>query len=347
MSKLDQAIEDLDLEAWIEDYDDIKSGGTHEIRVQNCPKCGNSKYKLYVNTEKQRWICYVCDWGRGLADVCSLLAAVSGRPKGSIQLELARSVRPAPKPDDFTQKLTEAFFPAEEPPEQVQEAILPGDDNLTGVTGTRVRNYAYGRGLTDRDLDHYELRAASKLRKKYTGPFLVFPVFFGEIPVAWQGRRISDREPKYVSADDISDWLWPMPDDFDSHELVILTEGVFDAMALLRYGFSACCTFGKKISNRQLAHLRRNRVIELAFAWDANALGDIEREARRAQGTFPKVSVVDLSRLNKVGVANPDPGECLENEELSDWLCQCVRDRIDADSSDFYHWRLQRRFRRH
>lgn len=341
MSKLDQALEDLDLEAWIEGYDDVKSGGTHEIRVQNCPNCGNSKYKLYVNVEKQRWICYVCDWGRHQGDVCTLLAAISGRPKGAIQIELAKSVRPAPKPDTFAAKLSEAFFPpSQEPPEEVQEVVLPGEDSFTGIISGRVRDYAYTRGLTDRDLEFYEFRAATKLRR-YSGPFLVFPVFMQDIPVAWQGRRIVNREPKYVSSDDISDWLWPMPEDHDSSDLIILVEGVFDALALLKYDYPACCTFGKKISKRQLRHLQRHRVLELAFAWDAHEVTAIEREARRARGIFPKVSAVDFRLPNKAGVKNPDPGDCLTNDKLVDWLCCCITNRIDVDSTEFYHWRLK------
>lgn len=339
MSRLDDALEDLDVEAWLEDYEEIRPGGKYEIRLQNCPKCGNDDFKLYVNTEKLVWICYVCDYGRHQGDICTLLADVAGKSKAAIQIELAQPLKPTPKPSEFLAKLHESFAaPPQGGPEPVETVILPGNLGFMGIVSRRVREYAMRRGLTDMDLDRYQLRTATKLRN-FPGPYLVFPVYFEGKPVAWQGRTIGSAEPKYVSSDDVANWLWPMP---DSAERVTLVEGVFDAIALLRCGYNACCTFGKKISKRQLGHLHRNHVTEIAFAWDANALTDIEREARRAQGLFPTVSIVDLSKPNDVNLTDPDPGDCLAHPQLKRWLHDCVGDPISVDSAEFFEWCLQR-----
>lgn len=340
MSRLDQALEELDLEAWLEDHDEIKHGGGDEIRVKNCPKCGNDKFKLYVNIEKRAWICYRCDWGRHLGDVCQLMAAVSGRHVMDIRVELAKSVVPAPKGSEFESKLASMLNakPIPVKPVTVTSVVLPGTASWGGITSGRVLEYARRRGLTDNEITRYELRCTTRLRA-YQGPYLVFPVCYETTPVGWQGRHIADKEPRYVSSDDIADWLWPVEGSVMSG--VVLCEGVFDALGIRRLGWNGLCTFGKKISTRQVDLLRTLGVRDVTLAWDANALADIERAALKLRATFEKVYVADLSRKSGVAV-EPDPGDTVQNPALKDWLHACLNERIDMDSDEFYQWRLRR-----
>lgn len=347
MSRLDQAIDNLDLEAWLSEYDDVKEGGSDEIKLRNCPKCGNDKFKLYVNVEKKLWICYRCDWGRHLGDVCQLLAEVSGRNLHDVRLELAKTAVPAVSDENFMTNLQSAFgdLPDEDDGAELEEADLPGA-SLVGDSSTvanRVRQYAYRRGLGDADIERYELRYSARLRS-YTGEYLVFPVFRRNFVVAWQGRTTGTHEPRYVSYDDIAHWLWPLSSTYYAYvartKSAFLVEGVFDAVGMHSVGHhNALCTFGKKISKRQVALLLRLGVQEVTIAWDPEAARDVERAALYLRSMFPRVYIVDLALL---GSTKLDPGDVIMDRTLTTALTSAVAHRIDVQSQDFYQWQLRR-----
>ena len=90
---LDKAIEGLDLEDWLAPYTDILRAGYNEIKLKECPVCGNYKHKVYVNTSKRCWDCKRCGWGKGQGDICVLLSAVSGIHINNVKLSLVRDFK--------------------------------------------------------------------------------------------------------------------------------------------------------------------------------------------------------------------------------------------------------------
>ena len=76
MTQTDKALDYLDLQTWLEQYVETKTFGT-ELRIRECPVCGNDKWKLYVNLEKKLWFCQRCTWGKNSRDVCILMSKVS------------------------------------------------------------------------------------------------------------------------------------------------------------------------------------------------------------------------------------------------------------------------------
>jgi hypothetical protein len=218
-SLLREALEILDLEDWLSQYTDLKDGGGNERRIGSCPRCGDDRYKLYVNVELKRWLCYVCDWGRGVGDVVELMAEISGRHPTEIRIELAALVVPLPAGEINTQ--LSSIFTGEQNALEVEdfkEVPVPGDAKFSGLTTGGVYRYALRRGLTDEQIRGLDLRAALKLptkRSEVMGPWLVFPVRIAGRCVAWQGRRVNfDGDIKYLSSANIHDWLWPLEDAF-------------------------------------------------------------------------------------------------------------------------------------
>lgn len=367
--KLLEALEDIDLQGWLEQYSDSKPGGGFERRF-NCPKCLNDEYKLYVNVSDKVWICYVCDWGRYLKDVTVLMSTMSGRTLFDVRKEVLQAVKPAPT-GDLQSALMQAFFkPAPTVVESLSPAIvLPGSDTFNGITSQKVHRYALRRGLIEEEIVQYRLRAAMKLRG-FTGPFCVTPVFYEGQPVNWQGRRVEgDFEPKYVSYDDISNWLWPIDDLFIAHlkanKRVILVEGTYDAAGMWRVGMPGEATFGKKISESQIQLLRKFGVTEVWLAWDADAArtsgkklhtaldakkkvgmrGEIEAAALRLKRHFT-TKVVDLSDPPQFYYADgslvkkPDPGEILRVPAIADWVQERLQKAMDVNSVEFFQWQL-------
>lgn len=369
-NKLSDALEEIDLQGWLEQYVDTKSGGGYERRLQTCPKCLNDEYKLYVNCSDKVWVCYVCDWGRYLKDATVLMSAVSGRTLFDVRKEVLQAVKPAPS-GDLTEKLMGVFFKPQElkPEKELLEIALPGADSFNGLTSQKVYNYAIGRGLTHDEVVQYRLRASLKLRG-YKGPFCVTPVYYEGRAVNWQGRRVEgDFEPKYVSYDDISNWLWPIDDLFIAHiratGRAVLVEGTYDAAGMWRVGMPGLATFGKKISDAQIELLRRFGVREVWVAWDADAARTSDKKLHTALGAKKKVGmrgeietaalrlrrhftskVVDLSDPPEFHlpdgslIKKPDPGEILRVPEIADWVNTRLNSAMDVNSAEFFQWQL-------
>lgn len=350
-AKLNECLSVVDLEDWLAQYDQIIDGGGDERRLKTCPSCGNDNFKLYVNVAKRRWICYVCDWGRGRADVTHLMARVAQRPKSSIHIELLQLVAPS-KPGDITNEIEQAFAPPpEEEPEEPEGLQVPG---VRATSDERcaldVRVYAYDtRGLRDVDLDTYGLRAAEVLKmtnksgeeKLIRGPFLVWPVPFGREYVSYQGRRIFDAEPKYVSHPNIKKWLYPYNRHFFDHyrrgDDVYLVEGVFDVLGMHQLGCAAVlCTFGKSISDPQIDLLRRVEPGRVILGWDADAKKEINRAVKRLQ-PFTEVAILNFNDKT-------DPGDLLKNKDLFDKLSGIINNPIDTNTATYAQWLLEAMF---
>jgi hypothetical protein len=306
---------------------------------------------LYVNVDKQRWICYVCDYGRGLADITRLMSDVSGRTRIDVRLELCRLVTPAPK-GDITEALMNAFDAPVDSPDvyESEEIELPGTTDFTkGITSREVLQYAYNRGISPALVASLGLRYSGELSFKrrvgdlvrIRGPFLVFPVTIANRAVSYQGRRLVNQDPKYVSAPNVKDWLWPLgPELFNVYSggRLILVEGVFDALGLLGMGHAAACTFGKNISDKQLSLLGELNPREIVFAWDLDAKKEVARAVDRVAYRFRRTSVVSFDGHHSG--QKVDPGDALIDPEAARWILSRINNTIDVRSPEFFQWRM-------
>ena len=343
MGRLEEALEFLDIEDWIEEYAETKYGGNGEIRIQNCPKCFNDKWKVYINVDKGIWFCQRCQWGHHNGDICSLLAAVSGKNIHVVRMEIASTVVPSVSDDDFSSALASRIANKEAVEEFTIDPIdLPGELGLEGRTGGKAVEYLLGRGLSTEDIEYYGLRLSSKLRNN-TGPWTVFPVNYYGIPVACQGRKfLSDLEPRYLSSDKIANWMWPL-DEANIKNIekgsVVLVEGVFDALAYIKSGVPALCTFGKNLSRSQLKLLQAHGVKELYLSYDADAHEDIRKAADRVGHLF-HTHIIELTPLPE----NPkaDPGDVLAGTVDKSWLLESLEGAIDTRTSEYWNWKLRK-----
>lgn len=350
MGKLKDALEQIDLELWLEQYAEIKSAGRDEIKIRDCPMCSDDRYKLYVNTTKFVWICHHCSWGLYLNDASILLSEVSGRPLFDVRKEILKAVKPAPGAS-FADALTQLLVDDQEDYklQELEEVLLPGHPLADGVVGRQVTSYAEARGLSSTWTCYLKMRMAAKLRN-YAGPWLIFPVYFHHTPVGWQGRRVKGKvEPKYVSSDEISDWVWPIDGIFlqrlRASKEVTIVEGVFDALGAWKADCPAVCTFGKKVSQRQIGLLHRLGIDRVNIGWDPTATKEIEKEAKRLARSFD-VRIVDMSDLENVMSAEKfDPGLLLTEPDLRDSFTNCVKGAMTLDSEAFYDWRLRNSLR--
>jgi hypothetical protein len=344
MGKLEEALEFLDVQDWIEQYLETRNGGTDEIRIQECPKCFNDKWKVYINTEKRIWFCQRCQWGHHNGDITQLLSHISGMNIHAVRVEIASMVIPSIAGDKFLDELTKRIENKETPEEFHMEPIdLPGELGLEGVLGGKAEKYLLGRGMSKDDLDYYQLRLSTKLRNQM-GPWAVFPVLYYGVPVACQGRKFpGSLDPYYLSSDDIANWMWPLDEKnlkrIEIRKSVVLVEGVFDALAYIKAGIPALCTFGKNLSRNQLKLLQSHGITKIYLSYDADAHKDIQKAADRIGHLF-HTYVIELPALPD----NPkaDPGDVLSGAVPEAWLLEAVEDAIDTRSPEYWNWKLRK-----
>lgn len=360
--KLTEASEFFDLAGWLDSWSETKPGGADEVCVQICPACGNSNFKLYVNVQKKLWLCYVCDWGRGLRDMALLMTHISGQTMLDVRLEILASLKPLAPVGELSSKLAAMFdAKAELEKPRLPALVAPGTDTFDGSVGNLVLGYARGRGLYDDEIIRYRLRPTYKLQpneasRTFKGPFLVFPNYHRGTCVSWQGRRTDNKsEPRYVSSDAVAQWLWPL-DDWAARRLadgdITLVEGTFDSAGLWRIDVPAMATYGKKISANQIALLHEIGAKRITLAWDAdsartssarlahgakNLRGEIEAAAMRLAADF-EVRVVDFSE--GTDGAKVDPGDVLHDSDAESWVRERLAAAMDVGSDQFFMWRL-------
>lgn len=344
----DNDINSVDLQVWLERYTEVKAVDGHEFRI-NCPRplCKNDQFKLYINMDKQKWICFRCGWGKGVRDVSYLMAEVSNRNVNDIRKEISKFVIPSLKTEDFMEKLEEKLYKKKiKIKKTVYKSIdVPGTANANSVVYKAVVNYAISRGLSVSEIKALDLHAAGILRGNQ-GPFLVFPIVHDGQVVNYQGRRINgDFEPKYVSGPDIHDYLYPMDQIHLSiyfrSQYAVLVEGIFDALALWSIDIPALCTFGKKISNTQVDLLKSMGIEKLVIAWDPDAKKEIEDASLRLRNIF-NVHIADLS-IDADDSTKRDPGKTLEDVSLKPWLKQVIESAFSIKSPEFFRWQLRRK----
>ena len=188
----------------------------------------------------------------------------------------------------------------------------------------------------------------------------MFPLWRDDQTFAWQGRSTKEAEPKYVSSDDIANWVWPLDSVF--REIVqkrgetTLVEGVFDSAGLWRIDEAAHCTFGKKINGKQITLLKTMGVKKVRICWDEDATRTSEKRllrglARGLRGETEQaalvlrrhfeVEVVDLSNQPKFdNVKKADPGEILRSAQVAGWIKERLKCAMSVDSPEFQTWRL-------
>ncbi len=158
-----------------------------------------------------------------------------------------------------------------------------------GETSRRYRNYALTR-MTEKQIVEYKVGFVA------TGPYrgrIIVPVYYLGVLVNWVARAVKDDMKKKVLTpfgNDQYSYLFNL-EKIWGHKQVVVTEGVFDCLAM---DDMAVATFGKKVTDIQVNALVNAGVRELVLAWDADAQKEIWLNYQRLRMTFDSVTVVSL-----------------------------------------------------
>lgn len=274
MSRFDEVQKRWNVERFLRRHGyEMRLTETGEVHIK-CPRCYDSKYRLYVNRAKKFWVCHHCG-GKGRSAIgfvmwilkCDEDMAMRSIISSADSLLLDdddEEERPRRRRQEASEvELPEGFKPLTLPTDRRSE---PFWDYLTGrsITPTMVKEY--GMGYCGRG--------------EYRGRVIVPVNIFG-VRRGWVGRTIhKDVTRKYMNPPGVhtSRLLFNIDHVVASGtETVVLMEGMFD---VFRMNDVAVCTFGKKISNQQISILARTGIKRWVFCYDGDAWADGARYAQ-------------------------------------------------------------------
>lgn len=168
--------------------------------------------------------------------------------------------------------------------------------------------YLIDRGLTTQQIGqhHVGLSLIGRARGR-----VVFPVIQDKKPIGWSGRTIIDAEPKWLHSPGLRTLYWAVK---RNKTTVILTEGIFDALAVERaFGtfYDVGAILGLNLTVEKELQIQNYQEVVLFFDPDqAGRNGTIYvAELLHAEGR--KVSVIDARPADG---RKGDPGELTEQE---------------------------------
>lgn len=288
-----------DLEIFLSEHQiPYRKTSTGEVRI-NCPFCNDVKWHLYINEQKRVFHCFRCEQSGSIARLFRFLA--DGEPIPTV-----------PRPQFLSQDEDDA------------DIVLPEGftTNFTMTQEGRLAwEYLLSRNLTPTQIERYGIGYA--MWGKYRGRVIV--------PITHRGRVVSFVARAYVSgltpkvlnpsaeeASPPSHYLFNL-DQALFYPKVVLVEGVFDALTtgIVDGEYCAVATFGKQLTNRQLAQLCEAGFKEVVFAWDTrDAVPQILTFARALLPFFRSVRVAFL------------PGEEDPNSLGHERMAECVRQAL-------------------
>lgn len=306
-----------------------------QINVRECPRCGDTRYKVYINRETGLGNCWVCPPGNNTFNKYSLAQALFRTDKRQTFQKL----------ESLETNARWSATPAIHQ-EQRNIELRPPDSIPLPYQGMMPR-YLIERGITPQIASYFEVRYCQDgVFEDATGRRLdfsqrvIFPIrdVSGKL-VSFQGRDVTNQSRmKYLFPPgfSVSGRVLYNAHNATQADVLIVTEGVFDCMAvkqaLLEVGWShiePIASFGKHFAiNRTkysdqldvLLTLRRWFGIEdIWFAWDGTPDAQIS-------------AVKSMQKLRKAGFktklislpAGSDP-----NEIPSHQLVDCIHRAVD------------------
>lgn len=272
MSVFDNKVSDADLRSVISVEKETRSNQY----IATCPWCGKESH-FYINKTTQRWDCKKCGESGGIYKLLKHLDKTYLLGASTIKVENhIKSIR----------EIEDSESAAET--EDTKE--LPTIKMPAGYKVFRcVSPYLKDRGITMEDVRHWGF-GETRIVSRYIG-YVLIPIIENKEVKGFIGRyasrRVPDHKLRYSNSlgTDFASLLFGYDDIVSGEtETVIITEGLFDAIAVTKRLnlfddnlIRAVCTFGKKISKEQITKLLTKGIKNVILLYDYDALSEIKR----------------------------------------------------------------------
>ena len=261
-----------------------------------CVRCGktNKHFLISINPQKKYCHCFKCGYKTSWAGLISQLKNISyEEAKGMVE---------------------DSYWIKPKIEKKIESIILPERESLSN----NAWDYLISRKLTRELIWKYDLYLTRE-RPYYNR--IVMPVYFKKEAVTFQARAINGNGLRYLSPKNspIGMVLYNY-DEIKINEPLIISEGVFDVLNLVKYGYNSVATFGKKISDSQISLLEKKGVRDVILMYDADAISKTKDVFLRLQGHFD-VKIAPL--------LEGDPGDC---QDFSYSFCNLIENLTDFNS---------------
>ena len=290
--ELEEALDRIDMEAWLDaegvDYKITRGSRGTQINVKECPCCGNSNWKVYLNADNGLGNCFHGDCEVKL-NKWKFIRAHLGSASPA---EVIEHIKTTAKEQGWKPIRTRATAVDDE----ATDLRLPQSFAIP-VNGKFNLRYLTARGITTDIAKYFHLRLCHKggFEYKFQGRSMtqdysnrvIIPIYdMGGELVSFQGRDIlGTSEKKYLFPPGFASTGSIL---YNAHnviglEHVVMGEGVFDVMAtkiamdtdMSMRGIGQIGSFGKHLShgdeNSQLAkliYLKEKGLKTVTYMWD-------------------------------------------------------------------------------
>lgn len=267
---------------WVESNIDSQikhTGNGKEVHV-NCPVCGETRHRLFINLENGKVYCQNCGFGKNTS-IVGLIQYVEGVSyskaftvfkdiKGN--LAIPESISKDTINDifmgDLRQDLDKRAIP-------IPEEYVPLDPKHTNIVTKRAIKYLHSRKITDKQIVQHKFGFCMSGEYKNR---VIIPITEDKELRFWVARAISsDAYMKEKSPSD-NDWnisksevIFNIDVAAKKYHTAVISEGIFDALSWGDVGISL---LGKSLYQEQLNILLDYRElltdgIYIALDWDA------------------------------------------------------------------------------
>ena len=274
--------------------------------IADCPLCGKSQH-FYISRKTQMWDCKKChSYGSiykllRLLDKTYLLAGSTVENKERIE-----SIR------EMTQELVSN--------DDIELSELPVKKMPVGwKVSAKSTKYLLSRGITPEDCKRYNI-GATDMFCKYDN-YVLIPIYDdGKIRGflgRYGARKVPEDKLRYNNSigTEFAELLFGYDEITERTSTVILVEGCFDKIAVDKVlhlwddeEVKCVCTFGKKISDKQIKKLMLKGVTNVILLYDFDAIKEIKKYGLELEKYF--VTSITYTSDKK------DIDECSEDEAL-------------------------------
>lgn len=291
-----------------------------------CPWCHWKRQSFYLNVEKGVYKCHYCHESGWAIDVVRHVLRLPTAEAIQRVLEARASIYEEDPYEDDEVWLEAEEAVEEEPPPSVDIPLpwftLAGNDSFSARPYLK---YARTR-MTDEQIERYGVGYCPSGR---WADRIIVPVQYAGRLVTFVARAIyDDMTPKVDTppGNEQYSYLFNLERVW-GEKTVIITEGVFDALAVPEYSVA---TFGKKVTDAQVALLVAAGVKNLIIAWDADAQTEIYDTYLRLRYRFDTVRAIELpDGEDPASLGHDDMVEMLETAAEPEPPVTVGRDLLD------------------
>lgn len=301
---------------------DIKWNGSGTEAQFKCPFCNDYKRRLGINRTKLLVNCFNCGWGGNVVSFFKKLQNLSW----SEALDIVNFYQEfKPLPNDLYEEIFDKLYVEDVELEKKRVKLPEGFKSILecdSVESIRCYNYAVKRGLTEKQM---ELHGLGYAPGKTSERLIIQVRDDNQETLYWQARAISPRikpktlnPPGNINTLNKSDVLFNL-NNAKSTGVVVLTEGVFDATTIGRFGV---CMFGKKLSMKQLLLLVKAEIKRVYVMLDPDARLDAVKLASLLSKHIDSVYLCDLKGGDPNDVGPKGCLDAIKNAERFDKFTQ-------------------------